>query len=159
MRRSLRTGRSRARRRSRKCSLGDCSSGLERFPAALIQSRSFDFSSGVPVRNIARFRCDDVATWFACATKRKTPKVADLLGRGNTGAAARSKPKTIARSSEAAKQHDLALGPLPNTWQIDCHFGRFDATRFAFYELPIFIGKSPFQRHWVGRDSNPEPTP
>ena len=30
-------------------------SGLERFPAALIQSRSFDFSSGVPARNIARF--------------------------------------------------------------------------------------------------------
>ena len=48
---------------------------------------------------------------------------------------------------------------LTNTWQLDCHFVRFDAARCAFDELPIFIGKSPFQRDWVGRDSNPEPTP
>ena len=54
-------------------------------------------------------------------------------------------PKTIARSSEVAKRHDLALGRLPNTWQIDCHFVRFDAARCAFDELSIFIGKSPFQ--------------
>jgi hypothetical protein len=33
---------------------------------------------------------------------------------------------------------------LTNTWQIDCHFVRFDAARCAFDELPIFIGKSLF---------------
>ena len=48
---------------------------------------------------------------------------------------------------------------MPNTWQIDCHFVRFDAARCAFHELPIFIGNSLFQSDWVGRDSNPEPTP
>jgi hypothetical protein len=33
---------------------------------------------------------------------------------------------------------------LTNTWQIGCHFVRFDAARCAFDELPIFIGKSRF---------------
>ena len=33
---------------------------------------------------------------------------------------------------------------LTNTWQIDCHFVRFDAARCAFDELPTFIGKSRF---------------
>jgi hypothetical protein len=33
---------------------------------------------------------------------------------------------------------------LTNTWQIDCHFVRFDAARCAFDEFPIFIGKSRF---------------
>ena len=35
---------------------------------------------------------------------------------------------------------------LTNTWQIDCHFVRFDAARCAFDELPIFISKLPLKR-------------
>jgi len=67
--------------------------------------------------------------------------------------------KTIARSSEAANGMTSPYGRLPNTWQIDWHFVRFDAACCAFDELPIFIGKSLFQSDWVGRNSNPESTP
>ena len=65
----------------------------------------------------------------------------------------------IARSSEAAKRHDLALDRLPNTWQIDCHFVRFDAARCEFDKLPIFIGKSRFQRVATPLGFEPRITP
>ena len=38
-------------------------------------------------------------------------------------------PKTIPGRARR-QRHDLALGRLPNTWQIDCHFVCFDARSF-----------------------------
>ena len=48
---------------------------------------------------------------------------------------------------------------LTNTCRINGSFVRFDANYCAFCKLPISIGKTPLERAWVGRDSNPEPTP
>jgi len=66
--------------------------------------------------------------------------------------------RNVARSSEVAQGMSWPW-LLPNTWQIDCHFVCFDAFRCTSGKLCILIGKTPFERDWVGRDSNPEPTP
>ena len=48
---------------------------------------------------------------------------------------------------------------LPNTWQIDGRFVRFDAVRCAFNKLPISIGKSAFSRVATPLGFEPRITP
>ena len=67
--------------------------------------------------------------------------------------------KMAMRDDRLLERRRIAKSDLTNTWQIDCHFVRFNAARCAFEELPIFTGKSPFQD--VGRPglepgTNPE---
>jgi len=109
------TGESAALRFEKQAPRDRITSGLERFSAAVIRPRSFDLSSGVPARNVAR-------------------------------------------SSEVAQGMSWPW-LLPNTWQIDCHFVCFDAFRCTSGKLCILIGKTPFERDWVGRDPNPGTNP
>src|SRR5213596_2096422 len=67
-----------------------------------------------------------------------------------------------AAARDAAARRSLALSTLnlwQTTWQIDGGFLRFSAVCCALTKSRFSIGKSSVKRVWVGRDSNPEPTP
>ena len=67
--------------------------------------------------------------------------------------------KMAMRDDRLLERRRIAKSDLTNTWQIDCHFVRFDAARCAFHELPIFVGKSPFQRVATPLGFEPRITP
>ena len=79
-------------------------------------------------------RQDDAATRITRSLKRREPREA-LQTALQTGLRGKKSPR---KKRANGKRRDIGERRLTNTWQIDCHFVRFDAARCAFDEITYF---------------------